>query len=72
MSGRYSKGLFSQAAEAEGPPEDVPLPEPEAGEGSSASGDGVPSPPDGKSPPAGTFAADPMGLVAVFGATAWL
>ena len=51
MNGRYSKELFSQAAEAEGPPEDVPLPEPEAGAGSSASGVGVRSPPDGESPP---------------------
>ena len=70
MSGRYSKALFSQAAEAEGPPDDVLLPEPEAGEGSSASGDGVPSPPDGESPPAGTFGADRVGLAA-FGATVW-
>ena len=63
--------LFSQAAEAEGPPEDVLLPEPEAGEGSSASGDGVPSSPDGEPPPAGTFGADPVGMAA-FGATSWL
>ena len=71
MSGRYSKGLFSHAAEAEGPPEDVPLPEPEAGAASSASGVGVLSPPEGESPPAGTFGTDPVGRAA-FGVTAWL
>ncbi len=71
MNGRYSKELFSQAAEAEGPPEDVPLPEPEAGAGSSASGVGVRSPPDGESPPEGIFGAGPAGAAA-FGATTWL
>ena len=65
MNGRYSKELFSQAAEAEGPPEDVPLPEPEAGAGSSASGVGVRSPPDGESPPAGIFGAGPVGATAL-------
>src|SRR6478609_10353148 len=73
MSGRYSKGLFSQAAEADGPAEDVPLPEPEAGDGRSAWGDGVLSPPVGESPPAGTFGAAPVGLAApAFGARARL
>src|SRR6478735_7614788 len=73
MSGRYSKGLFSQAAETDGPAEDVPLPEPEAGDGRSAWGDGVLSPPVGESPPAGTFGAAPVGLAApAFGARARL
>ena len=71
MSGRYSKGLFSHAAEAEGLPEDAPLPEPEAGAGSSASGVGVRSPRDGESPPVGTFGAVPAGAAA-FSATEWL